>query len=793
MRLKPVDFYKLEVFIDLFLDKKSLSLMPGSFKVGDLPVEKKECLGLLRSFPELQGNQFKNDAVLSRYLLANIQRIINSLEAPSQRLELTALVERKKRAAEAVKTTEGQPSGQPATAEQTLVATSRPNVPPVIPIIPIINRPVARQPQIIIIKQAAETPGEKTQVSEVKPAETAIATENPPVETEPAASTSPAGRLSTPETSVPGQNIGSQMADLSSFPVPNIPLAVEEPVISPTSPVAVSPESTQAPSSTPEAKSQPAASGLLPQTSTPHLQMGGGNIVKFPSAFRRLGGGVSRGLAGGLKTIRPPLSRVANQGLRMANQGLGAMGNITKPGRRGGAGGPKAPGFSSGKKTALIFTALFLLIIITGFTGGFNVTTPTGQAAPLPTTPVQTNLSSCKFTRDGLATPIASSRLISLFAEAAAKTGVPAAALATLAMHESSVFTSTAKDNHDAFGNSNITAATGCTHFGLTGIGASKTGALGLMQVQPPKKIHDVIAAATAGMKDAIPAFDSVGAYSADGVERGAKFVGKTADILTLQDFCDVRTSIYLGAGVLISKNGGKPPTTDGEVNKSVCAYYGSCVYDKEGVVYNYGNEAQQDFENCKPASGPSIIAVTSCPIQNGKITCGSSRGAPGIPACHCTPSYSPSCPAESRRGKAIDIQGPNGSKDGDPVYIPLINGRVLKWYFRGDFDDAEGATLRVFQSEPTSDGVWTIHFVHSKRKDPTNYDPAIPIFSKGQEITDLTQPVAYIDKSSSVEGSVPIHTHVSIGLIGDNWYDGDLQYTNKGWKYADAELKMCQ
>ena len=109
---------------------------------------------------------------------------------------------------------------------------------------------------------------------------------------------------------------------------------------------------------------------------------------------------------------------------------------------------------------------------------------------------------------------------------------------------------------------------------------------------------------------------------------------------------------------------------------------------------------------------------VTSCPIPGGKITCGSSKGIPGtIAACHCTASYSPSCPAESRRGKAIDIQGPNGSKDGDPVYMPLVNGKALKWYFRGDFNDDEGATLRVFQSEPTTDGIWTIHFVHSKRR----------------------------------------------------------------------------
>lgn len=198
-------------------------------------------------------------------------------------------------------------------------------------------------------------------------------------------------------------------------------------------------------------------------------------------------------------------------------------------------------------------------------------------------------------------------------------------------------------------------------------------------------------------------------------------------------------------------------------------------------------------------ATGPQQIAVTSCPIFGGKITCGSSQGAPGIKPCHCTDSYTPRCDPLSRRGKAVDITGPNGSKDNDPIYMPLINGKPLKWYFKGDFDDGYQATLRVFQSEPTAEGVWTIHFVHSKRKIDVlktgNKFAAIPAFSDGQEITDLTQPVAYTDQHSSDDG-VGVHTHVSIGLNIDPWDGaqyGNLQYTHPGWKYADAEMGMCQ
>ncbi len=191
--------------------------------------------------------------------------------------------------------------------------------------------------------------------------------------------------------------------------------------------------------------------------------------------------------------------------------------------------------------------------------------------------------------------------------------------------------------------------------------------------------------------------------------------------------------------------------------------------------------------------TGPSLTAPASCPVPGGIISCGSSRGIPGVvAACHCTSSYSPTCPAESRRGKAIDIKSPGGSKDGDPVYLPTIKGQALKWYFRQDYDDGEGATLRVFQSGSTIDGVWTIQFVHSKRKNPgTGSVAAIPDFTGGQEITDLTKPVAFMDKSSGSEG-VGIHTHVSIGLIGNDWGSGNIQYLNPGWKYPDAEMSMC-
>lgn len=353
---------------------------------------------------------------------------------------------------------------------------------------------------------------------------------------------------------------------------------------------------------------------------------------------------------------------------------------------RSGAGKPGGgitkKGFSSGKKWALIFGMLFMIIFGTLITGGNgNNEIPTGQNNPTPITG-STNISSCKFTRNGLATPIKSSRLSTLFTEAEAKTGIPAAVLASLGMHESPVFTSTAKDDHEAFANTNITMATGCTHFGLTGLGlgSSTTGALGLMQVQAPKEIHDAIAEATKGMKKPIPAFESVGAYSADGVERGAKFIGKTAETLTLQDFCDIKTSIYLGAGVLISKNGGKPPTVGEEIKKSVCSYYGQCEYTGEETMYNYGEEAQKDFENCKPSGAqPGPVDASTCPVKDPHIIVNGTKLNP-IPGSggHCDAGYTKSypfwCPPQNDPGvsNAIDVAAQDG-KSLLPVYLPNI------------------------------------------------------------------------------------------------------------------------
>ncbi|MCL5784426.1 MAG: hypothetical protein M1142_03675 [Patescibacteria group bacterium] len=213
--------------------------------------------------------------------------------------------------------------------------------------------------------------------------------------------------------------------------------------------------------------------------------------------------------------------------------------------------------------------------------GGFS--TPSSG----PYIPGSDNINSCKFTYQGKQFSIPSNTLRSLMTEVSAKTGVPASVLAGVAMHESNDFTSNAQDSHDAFFNRNFNGVDCYPHFPT-----SPTGALGLMQIQTPPNLKPQKA------PDYNPA-----AVDLDGIKTGLGFLGRDLSTLKTSDYCDIKTNLYLGAGVLISKNGGKAPTTAEEVKSSVCAYYGSCTYGS----YNYGEEVANDFNSCSSFSTPQL------------------------------------------------------------------------------------------------------------------------------------------------------------------------------------------
>lgn len=182
----------------------------------------------------------------------------------------------------------------------------------------------------------------------------------------------------------------------------------------------------------------------------------------------------------------------------------------------------------------------------------------------------------------------------------------------------------------------------------------------------------------------------------------------------------------------------------------------------------------------------PVPIAATSCPIPDGRISCGSFENQ--VRPCHCTDDYPPRkagtlCnPLEkngilTRTAKSIDVM-PKGrdGQPGDKVYLPSIPGQTTgKWrYIKTDTDQQGFGHLRLFQSEPTAQGTWSMYMIHVDHDNPsltpgTLYDP-------GQE-------VAWI-------GPRQDHVHINIGLNISNF--GGADYFDPGWKFPDTQMGMC-
>lgn len=294
----------------------------------------------------------------------------------------------------------------------------------------------------------------------------------------------------------------------------------------------------------------------------------------------------------------------------------------------------------------------------------------TGNISHTPATTGLGGVAFCDFTYRGKSVAIKSERLKNLFEEVSGLTGVPASVLASVAVHESPVFTLQADDLHDAFANTGLSGTDCLPHFPT-----SPTGALGLMQIQAPANLKPQNA----------PNYNP-NAYSKEGVEIGLKFLNRSLNSLTTRDFCDLRTNIILGAGVLIAKNGGTPPTTGSEVKEAVCRYYGQCEYG----IYNYGDEVQGDFENCQAPSSSQLVANgqnSFCPIPNGVITCGSQ--ATPINSCgHCGLNYGENmsiCASFPATKFAMDI----AASPRQAVILPTLSGKSMRWEWK--FEESKG------------------------------------------------------------------------------------------------------
>jgi hypothetical protein len=298
------------------------------------------------------------------------------------------------------------------------------------------------------------------------------------------------------------------------------------------------------------------------------------HLPSFPSPQRQ-GGPISRGL----DLFRPRGGMAGMGGLGgRAGSGIGNAVNAARSaakmmmnlGRLAGMlGTPAGLPLMAIFVVVGIFIVVFLIIMSQGGIS-FGIPSSTSQVAG----PNQIN-SSCTFTRSGVSAAYRSNILLNYFQEASAISGVPASILAAIARVETPSAVNYTDDD---------IASPPCP--------SSSTGALGLMQLQPP---------GTEG-------------YYADGIELGASYLGTTASQLTRNDFCDVRKNIIIASGFIIKKTNAMLKTSGNTwnsaweqdklvIDKLATGYYGCLNYgglkDCTGP-FSYGDDVWNGLKNCQ-------------------------------------------------------------------------------------------------------------------------------------------------------------------------------------------------
>ncbi len=323
-----------------------------------------------------------------------------------------------------------------------------------------------------------------------------------------------------------------------------------------------------------------------------------------------LTGGASMGVLGGAigGASLPSWIQSGGGGRFFRKAGNGAINTFTRLTSPGG-GSFGGGGFfkkNTKKRVIIFFLGFFLLFgAVAGLIGGS--TSPTGTSTT-PTSTVSSDISSCKFTRSdhGPAVSFQSPLLLSYIQEAAQKANIPAVVLASFIRVESP---STSNMSDDQIKNYQ------CIRSG-PGRNVSPTGALGIMQIQPP---------GTTSLRGDPASCDNC-------IDAGAKLLGKTVSTLTDADYCDVRSNIIIGAGWILKKmqlanNLGNGTAWDpawtndpNAIKAMVNTYYGCTAYggreDCRGP-YDYAVDVQTSINSCKPSSptaggtpyGPAPVA----------------------------------------------------------------------------------------------------------------------------------------------------------------------------------------
>lgn len=485
----------------------------------------------------------------------------------------------------------------------------------------------------------------------------------------------------------------------------------------------------------------PSVSSRLP--SMPNIAQ---NIPRVPTRVANIGKDIgssgsvffkkgTTSIAQGLGSIIGDLGRSGGGiGLRILNgtaDRVQALSSIQRPGF-------KVPG-TAGAKFAWALGIFFLIVLLMGIVGGITGTTPFGETAPIPKGLASSSagsIAACEFIQHGKTFKVGTNKLQSLFEEVSARSGVPASLLAAIAFQETFFFTIRTNENDPIFSVTDFPSQ-GCDPYFPT----SETGALGLMQVQPPASIS------TYGSNY------NPNAADLNGIKLGLSFLDRDPSSLTKNDFCNVRNNIYLAAGIIIDKNGGKAPTTANEARSIACSYMGACQIGP----YSYADEVKQGVEQCKAA--PQVAEASDCPIPNGRIQCGS-QFTPLNGCGHCGVKYGgdfSNCTKFEGTKYALDVD----AAVSQPVYLPKVSGEVIQWDYR-----TPGGTIQKYAG--TGVGSHKKYYLQLHHTRPGSSNP------KGGLAGEI----------GAVIGTGTNHLHIQIGEGGNNQADT---------KWLDAAQYFCR
>ena len=410
---------------------------------------------------------------------------------------------------------------------------------------------------------------------------------------------------------------------------------------------------------------------------------GGGNRLTQELEDR-----AARRLAGAARGASRNLARGAG---RLAVQGGARLGALAIAGA-GGTAGLVVVG--------VILIAIFIAIFVPMFQQQQKDEALLMKGVALAAT-TGSEISQCKFTRSDQNPKelnYKSNALLQYFQNASNLTGIPSMVLAAFMRVESPGLTN--------FSDEQITNYQ-CAK--------SPTGALGVMQIQPKgTRGHDAAA-----------------------VANGSRLLGIPYDLLDEADYCDVKKSIVIGAGFILTKmsyNGfGDGTKWDSSwtnnrsaIDSLVKGYYGCLEYGGSDPLkcegpYNYGNDVFTSIQACQalpttpiynPGGGSGII---SCPVNGGSVYHGSKVTGghcdPKTYKFHCTP---PGQPGYTGRETAVDVRGSDRN-----VFLPNLGGNGVEWTIvedptkGGDIKDSEGGGKAVTAVASYNGHNYSIRFVH--------------------------------------------------------------------------------